>query len=228
MTQMVIGGGEVGTAIHHVLLDGFEVRLRDVYSTDHDPADVLHIALPWSDSFERVVAGYVEFYKAKLVVVHSTVPVGTCRRMGAVHSPVTGRHPNLEEGVRTFRKFFGGERGEDAANLFRQVGVDVEVVPDQETTEAGKLWATLQHGLLVTIQKEMYEYCRRVGADPQIAYVAMNAAYGEGYRALGEKYVLPVLRDVPGRIGGHCVLANARLTDTPLARVLLELDEAHG
>lgn len=218
MIQVVIGAGEVGRAIGEVL--GCEVR--DIEGTSH-PADVLHICFPWSEGFIEAVEDYRGQYQPSLIVVHSTVPVGTCRRLNAVHSPVTGKHPHLAESIRTFVKLFGGDRAAEAAELF--VGVRTETYPDPETTEAGKLWATLQYGWLIALQKEAYRFCQQVGADPDIAYRRFNEVYNAGYAALDEPYRLPILDNVPGPIGGHCVIPNARLTPTPIADVLCDLDQ---
>ena len=219
MIQVVIGAGEVGRAIADVL--GCEIR--DIDGEPH-PADVLHICYPWSDTFIESVEAYREQYHPSLVIVHSTVPVGTCRKLGAVHSPVTGKHPNLAESVRTFVKFVGGPGANRAAAIFRAAGVKTETVRDSETTEAGKLWATLQYGWLIALQKEAYRFCREVGADPDIAYRRFNEVYSAGYEAMGEPYRLPILRDIPGKIGGHCVIPNTRFTPTRLAEWLAEMD----
>lgn len=222
MRHVVIGAGQVGRAIAEVLGDA---DLRDI--DGHDGlADVLHVCFPWSDAFDAAVLDYQVRYAPGLTIIHSTVPVGTSRRLGAVHSPVTGRHPDLAEGVRTFVKFFGGDQADEAAAIFAARGVRTEVVPDAETTEAGKLWATLQHGWMVALEKEAHRFAKAHGADPDIAYRRFNEVYNEGYAALGEPYRLPILRHMPGPIGGHCVIANARMTPTRIARVLLQLDGA--
>lgn len=222
MTDVVIGAGEVGRAVAEVL--GDDVLLRDVEG-EVVLADVIHVAFPWSPAFEDAVTEYQGLYGPSLTVIHSTVPVGTSRRLGAVHSPVTGRHPDLAPSIRTFVKFFGGPDAEQAADLFRARSVTCETVRDQETTEAGKLLATLQYGWTIALEKEARQFALSVGADPDVAYRRFNEAYNAGYAALGEPYRLPILRHMPGPIGGHCVISNARLTPTRLARVLLELDE---
>lgn len=219
--HVVVGAGEVGTALAEVLRDAHEVRLRDLAPVDVDDVDVLHIAFPYGPAFHSAVRRYQEQYAPDLTVIHSTVPAGTSRQLNAVHSPVTGKHPNLAPSIRTFVKFFGGERADEAAAGFAACGVTVECVPDQETTEAGKLLATLQYGWMVAIQKEAYAFAQRVGADPDIAYRRFNEAYNAGYAAMGEPYHLPILRDMPGPIGGHCVIPNAKLTPSRLARRLL-------
>lgn len=226
MTHLVIGAGEVGRAIAAVLLSRYDVALKDVEPLAVETVGALHICFPYAPGFEDAVRAYQAEYRADLTIIHSTVPVGTSRRLGAVHSPVTGRHPNLEPSVRAFTKFFGGRDAAHAADIFSRCGVPVRVVPDAETTEAGKLWQTLQHGWLVALQKEAYRFCEAAGADPDVAYREMNRAYNAGYAAIGEPWVLPVLRPMPGPIGGHCVIPNARLTPGVVAETLLELDDS--
>lgn len=226
MQHLVIGAGEVGQAIATVLKSKWDVTLRDMTGPE-GIADVMHVCFPWSSAFEGHVRAYIDEYVPKLVIIHSTVPVGTSRRLDAVHSPVTGKHPNLAPSVQTFTKFFGGHRSLEAAQIFAACGVTTRAVPDQETTEAGKLWATLQYGWMIAIQKEAYRYFRSVGADPEVAYREFNRVYNAGYEALGEPFRLPILRDIPGKIGGHCVIPNAALTDSPLATELLDLNETY-
>lgn len=220
--NVVLGAGQVGRAVAEVLGDA---ELRDI-GDPVTPADVIHVCFPYSDQFEAAVLDYQVRYQPSLTIIHSTVPVGTSRRLGAVHSPVTGRHPDLATSVLTFVKFFGGEQAADAAAIFEARGVRTEVVPDPETTEAGKLWATLQHGWLVALEKEAHRFAGAHGADPDIAYRRFNEVYNEGYARLGEPWHLPILRHMPGPIGGHCVIPNARLTPTRIARVLEQLNGA--
>lgn len=219
MSDIVIGAGQVGRAIAEVL----QCPLRDIDGAVV-PTETIHICFPYSDDFDAAVIEYQATYQPSLTVIHSTVPVGTSRRLGAVHSPVTGKHPHLAESVRTFVKFFGGEQARSAAATFAAKGVRTEVVPDPETTEAGKLWATLQYGWMVAIEKEMRRFCEARGADPDIAYRRFNEVYNEGYAALGMSHRLPILDDVPGPIGGHCVIPNARLTPAYLARLLVRMN----
>ena len=221
--MLVIGAGEVGTAIAEVL----DCPVVDVHDRKvADPA-VLHICFPWSDRFVEHVSGYQAMYGPDVTVVHSTVPVGTCRRLGAVHSPVRGRHPHLAESVRTFVKFFGGDRAAEAAKPFVAAGVDVRTVDDPETTEAGKLWELLMFGIAVAQQKEMYRWCVARGADPDVAYRLFTETYNDGYRKLGVGHVQrPVIEPMDGPIGGHCVVENAPLVAHPFADLLTDLNGA--
>ena len=89
MINLVIGMGEVGKAIQQILgCDSINSNFDNL--KDYD---TIHICFPYSDEFIEQVKSYQETYKPSLTIVHSTVPVGTCKKLGAVHSPIRGIHP---------------------------------------------------------------------------------------------------------------------------------------
>lgn len=222
MKHIVIGAGEVGTAVHAVLSRTHETVLRDIDPVD-DTADVLDVCIPWQADFVDQVQRYADHHQADLVVVHSTVPVGTCDANGWVHSPVRGRHPNLADGVATFRKHFGGARSLEAVVDWIDADVPVLAHPRGADTEAGKLWELVQYGLQIRVEKAIHAWCEKHDVDPEIAYRGMAQSYNEGYEQLGEhQFVRPVLDHVPGPIGGHCVVPMARLLDHPLAEFVAD------
>lgn len=220
MSHLVIGAGEVGRALATVL----DAPLRDITPTGPSQADVLHICIPYTPAaFADQVRAYAVSYGADLVVVHSTVPVGTCDPHGWVHSPVRGRHPDLAEGLRVFTKFFGGGRAADAAKAFADAGIDTRTTPLAATTESGKLWELTQFGLQVAVEKAIHAWSTENGVDFDVVYTEMARTYNDGYAALGEdRFLRPVLEHVPGPIGGHCVLAGARLIDHPVGDFVLQ------
>lgn len=218
--QLVIGAGEVGTAIYEVLKQAHEVGIRDVDSyTPPNPVDVIHICFPYTDMFVEQVLSYQDEYDPELVIVHSTVPVGTCDVKGWIHSPVRGRHPHLFEGVMAFRKHFGGHRSLDAATIFELCGVVTVTHTNATETEAGKLWEVVQYGQQILTEKQIHAWCEEQGVDFDVVYRQFAESYNEGYQVLGEDWATrPVLRHMPGPIGGHCVVPGSRLLDHPLAK----------
>lgn len=215
---LVVGNGEVGSAVAAVL--GCEAV--DITSVG-EPVDHLHICFPYSVDFLAEVDRYRDLFTPDLLVIHSTVPVGTSAKLDAIHSPVRGRHPDLEEALRVFVKFFAGPRAEDAATYWPG---PTRIVGQQATTEAGKLWELLHYGLVIAAQKEMAAWCTQVGADPDIAYREFAETYNAGYATLGDhQFKRPVIEPTDGPIGGHCIIANAAHIDHPLARLLEELND---
>jgi len=225
MRQLVIGLGEVGSAIQSILqCDGYDVKSELPPDSQYN---VLHICYPYSEGFVGYTKAYIQEFRPSLVIVHSSVPVGTCDAEGWIHSPVRGVHPNLEKGIRTFVKYFGGKGSYEAAEPFRALGIICTCVIKARSTEALKLWDTTQYGLMIMIQKEIYRYCEAQGLDPEIVYTDANHTYAIGYEALGRPEVArPYLKHMPGPIGGHCVIPNAHLLfPTELAQILIDYNE---
>lgn len=222
MRHLVVGAGEVGTAVAAVLSRAHPTQLRDVEPVDVE-TDVLDVCIPWSEGFVDEVRRYAVLHRARMVVVHSTVPVGVCDRAGWVHSPIRGRHPHLEEGVARFVKHFGGSGAEEASLDWKDCGVPTAVHPRAAETEAGKLWELAQFGLQVRVEKAIHAWCAERGLDPAVVYTSFAHTYNAGYEQLGEHWAIrPVLKHMPGPIGGHCVLPMSGLLDHPIAETVRE------
>jgi hypothetical protein len=229
--HIVVGHrGEVGSALYDLLRlnnpRGEAITGLDIGSPPSVRTSLpihLHITLPWSESFYADVDEYLDLYDPDVVVVHSTVPIGTCNAHGWVHSPIRGRHPDLLDSLRTFRKHFGGAAAADAAAPFTDRGVNTEIHHSARTTEAGKLLELAQYGMQIRIVKEIDRFCRLQRLPFDEVYRRFAMTYNEGYRALGEtRFVRPVLHPVPGPIGGHCVAQNAPLLGDDFVRAMLE------
>lgn len=223
MNQLIIGRGEVGSALQKVL-ECPAWDTSDNRSIESDKPDVLHIAFGWSTEFEKEVMQYVDSLGPNLVIVHSTVPRGTCDPHGWVHSPIRGVHPNLEQGIRTFVKFFGGEQANIASAIFQEKGIKTAVCPKAADTEALKLFDTTYYGWNILFEKVVHAYCEKHGLDFSTVYTYANASYNSGYASLGRYDVArPVLKHYPGPIGGHCVLPNLELLDDEIAILMKDL-----
>lgn len=212
----VIGMGQVGTALTEIL----ECEGRDL-----DPVPIiegvrtLHIAYPWSDTFNTDTRNYQVAYQPELLIVHSTVPVGTCDPQEWVHSPVRGRHDELTASIQTFTKFFGGKNSGYAASNWPTK--KTWSTPQARTTEAGKLWELAQFGLQIRINQAIYEYCLHNDLPAKVVYDYFAATYNNGYRDMGHpEFMRPVLQYVPGEIGGHCVTPGSKLLDHPFTKLI--------
>lgn len=225
--HIVIGAGEVGTAVAAALSRAHDVVLRDVEPIVRH-AEYLHICFPWSDSFLEHVKGYQEEHGAGTVIVYSTVPVGTCDSQGWTHSPVTGKHPHLEESVLTFRRVCAGKDADVAAKIWSLVSDELEVTTLDRAadSEAAKIWELIQYGVQVRVEKAIAAWCDVSGVSYDHVYTQSALNYNLGYTQLGHsEYVRPVLRRMPGPIGGHCVVQNALMIDHELSRMVVEWDD---
>lgn len=228
--HLVIGAGEVGQAIYEVLKGHYKADIRDVEDGLKGPYDVLHIAYPPVLGFVDITKRYIKKYKSELVIVHSTVPVGTTSKIGknAVHSPIRGIHPHLAEGIKTFVKYFAGEKAEEASAYFKKIRVPVKTFKKPETTELAKILDTTYYGWNIIFAKEVARICEEEGLDFDDVYTTPNKDYNEGYMKLGkENVVRPVLKATPGKIGGHCVVPNCDLLDDWLTKVIKERNEQY-
>ena len=107
--SLIIGAGEVGKSLAAVLDPYYPIVLVDKKPVRiKEPVEIMHVCFGYSDTFVQNVNEYQERYKPKYTVIHSTVPVGTSLQCDAVHSPIIGRHPYLEESIKMFTKFLGG------------------------------------------------------------------------------------------------------------------------
>lgn len=223
MKQIIIGLGEVGQALHKIFPDAEAYDWQQAPVKVDEPYGVMHICFPYSEHFHKEVEQYQAYYQPDITVIHSSVPIGTSDELGAVHSPVRGVHPNLEQGIRTFVKYFGGARAEDAAIWFHRLGIECIITKSARTTEALKLWDTTQYGVMIMLEKEIFKFCEQQGLDFDLIYRHANRTYNDGYTKLGMSSVVrPQLVHKEGKIGGHCVIENAHLLDTPTAKRIIE------
>lgn len=221
MEHLIIGAGEIGKALQGI----FNCDIRDIKSDLQGEYDIIHIAYPYFDGFIKSVLDYQKQYNAKYVVVHSTVPVGTCEVAGFHHSPVTGVHPHLKNSILTFTKFVSGENAEFIAKEFRNYGIPAKSIYKQGNTEAGKLFGLLIYGINVLLEKEIYQYCLDNNLNYEIVYKDFVKMYNEGYLKMGMDWAkMYELTHKEGGIGGHCVIQNAPTLKTDFSEILARLN----
>lgn len=238
---LIIGTGEIGTSLARVLDSVYYVDTFDIKNTNNAATPkldvhykVIHICFPYSDKFISSVQDYMAKFTPNLVIVHSTVPVGTTRKLGktAVHSPVNGRHPWLEQSIKTFVKFLGGSdvyHTFEAVNHLNKAGIVTHVLVNSEATELAKILCTTQLGVHVVVMKEIAKLCDEYQVPFHEVYTEWNNAYNQGYSKLGEvRFFRPILFPIDGGIGGHCVVPNCDLLPTFLTDLVKKKNKEYG
>lgn len=221
--HLIIGAGQIGRSLYNVLRPYYEVFLRDKDDNFEGHFDILHICYPPSRNFTRITKKYIHQYKPNLIIIHATVPVGTTRKISplAVHSPIRGVHPRLEAGIKTFVKYFGGEKAKQTAKIFSSIGVKTRIFKKPETAELLKILDTTYYGWNIVFCKEVKKICEKLKLDFDEVYTIANLDYNNGYSKLRKSNVIrPILKQIPGKIGGHCVIPNCDLLDNWLTNTI--------
>ena len=247
----ILGTGEVGTAIKKVAEKKHTVFTanRKSNTIKGKKIEVLHVCIPYNRSFVKIVTDAVKEYKPVLVIIESTVAPGTtdtiAQKIGigtalasktlVCHSPIRGIHPNLYEGVMTFVKYIGptsAEAGKKARQYYKGLGLKTKVFDNALTTEIAKLMDTTYYGWNIVFQKEMAKICAKNKISLDQAYAQWNDSYNSGYTKLGMPYVVrPVLKNMNGKIGGHCVISNCEILRTklpnPISNIILKRNKGY-
>ncbi|MFH1582625.1 MAG: hypothetical protein ABIA08_02610 [bacterium] len=222
----ILGFGEVGQAIAKFYKNP---KIKDLKRDDElKGVEVLHICIPWSNNFVKIVKDEIKKIKPKLTIIHSTVYPGETKRVGGmvVHSPIRGIHPYLYKGIKTFVKYIGTDNkkaGEKAKKHLESFGIKVKVFSPAITTEIGKLLDTSYYGLVIAWHGEMKKICDKEKIDFNKAVTDFNLTYNEGYAKLGKKNVIrPVLIPPEKGITGHCIISNAEIINKYCKSAALE------
>ena len=225
--DIVIGMGEVGSALAEVLGERRDIAThdpnRDIHAPTDAPYDWMHIAFPYSDNFKTFVTSYADTFNPVCVVIHSTVPIGTMRAIckesfEAEHrtyyySPVRGRHPHLARALRDFPKWYAsaipGQADIDIETYFARAGMQTRKAPSFETLEWLKLAETFTYGYNLVMWQEIERQASNLPGNKTTNLTAMKNWLFEKRRAYdGDLGMVPIYDLMPGPIGGHCIVSN--------------------
>ena len=217
----IVGYGEIGSSIAKVYrcLDGFTVKVVDPSHNLNDNikgVEILNICIPFVKDFVSVVKNYITQSNPRYTIIHSTIAPGTTKLIGGkvCHSPMRGLHPNLDSGMKTFLKYIGPE-DEESAHLYKKhlndIGIKAHVCKDSKTTEYAKLLDTTYYGVCIAFHADVAQLCDSENMDFKEVMTLYNQSYNEGYMKLCKDNVFrPVLYPTK-KIGGHCVVPNAKI-----------------
>lgn len=233
LTVGILGVGEVGSSILSLVREKHKALIREIDedSIKDQKLDVLHVCIPYSENFERIVVENMKRNNPDLTIVESTVPIKTIENIFQVvkkpiaHSPVRGFHSTMVEDLRKFIKFIGAPDPKFAAktkSYYRSLGVNAQILSSSRATEMGKLLDTTYYALCIAWHQEMERFCKKYNVDFDEAVTSFNKTYNDGYRVSKPHVVRPVL--TPGIIGGHCLIPNIDLlkksVESPFLKVI--------
>jgi UDP-N-acetyl-D-mannosaminuronate dehydrogenase len=246
-TVLVVGLGEIGLTLFEILKEN---RNFTVYGLDLDEAkmransqydckipnavNTMHVCLPCiiQEDFIDTVVKYANHYKPKLLIVNSTVPPGTTKKIYeqykclVAHSPVRGVHKNSRHMVwelKRWAKYVGGvnTKATNAARRhFERMCLKVKTLKSCAETELAKLFETTYRAWMIACFQEMHRISNYFGAD-----------FDEAVDFLEDTHRLRLDRPImfPGFIGGHCLIPNTELLlnayDSEFLRLILRSNE---
>ena len=244
MNSLVIGMGEIGSALHSVLnkaypgtVGSYDLKEMALHPTQ-SRIDIMHICIPYSDRFEDIVKDYVVRYLPKYIVIHSSVPVGTTKKFGVgyFHSPVRGVHPDMEKGILTYTKYLSYNQGihnaELIAEYFEDAEIDVKVVSNTDTTELMKLLELSRYGTYIAFAKEQEQICKAFELSYDQVVTEYEKSRNDGMVNLNHPELCqPILYPFEHYVGGHCTVEDMELllkqvNDVPLLDAAYRIDRA--
>tara|TARA_R100001510_G_C7653858_1_gene212341 strand:- start:960 stop:1670 length:711 start_codon:yes stop_codon:yes gene_type:complete len=214
----ILGYGEVGKAVCSLYKETPKIKdLAD--DVDLNNLDILHICIPFSDTFEKTIIETLQKNKPKYCIIHSTVAPYTTQNINnktdnvfkVCHSPVRGIHPNLLQGLLTFESYFGCDFNVDQLQKHLvSLGLKIKKV-SSVTSEISKLLDTTYYGLCIAWHGEVKKICDQLDISFEEVSTNYNKSYNEGYKKLGKENVVRPVLYAPEKIGGHCVVPNTEI-----------------
>jgi len=218
---LIIGYGQIGKAIFKLYNPKkYNVYIKDI-KTDNlliDDIHIMDICIPYSNDFVDIVKNYIDYYKPKLTIIHSTVLPGTTKeikRFDISYSPVIGTHPDLFHSIKTFTKFIGAN---DKSSLkftkkhFKDLKIKFKVLKNSKTVETAKILSTLYYGMCISFHNDVDLLCKKNNLPFEQVMTEWNKEYNRGYNLMNKSNVIrPVLKSPKGKIGGHCIIKNAEI-----------------
>lgn len=208
MKTLIIGAGQVGSALYENLKGHYETHIRDVNEYPLEGVRVLQICFPDHDGFHKTTLKYIEQYKPQLTIINSSVSVGTTAKCGddIIYSPVRGRHPKLAEEMKKYAKFVSGHDKDQvslAAGYFMKTGWKVIKSDCPDSIEFMKLISNVHMGLEIAWRQEVQRMLEHFGISER-DYDRWEDSYRDGYFECQDLNLIRP-RMNPNKIGGHCV-----------------------
>lgn len=222
MQDIVIGLGETGEPLFKLLKHAYPETIGyDLGKVKPIKwkSRIMNICIPYSPKFMGIVEAYQHCCKPDLTIIHSTVPIGTTVKFAdAVHSPILGKHGNMESSLINFVKWIGGDKAQEAANYLKEARLRCKTVETSQETEMLKLVCLAKYGKDIAFAGYVNDLCKKY----EVSYNDV-LEWDINYNS----YVQPTMRrpiiTPPNiRIGGHCVIPNVEILNSQHCNPMLD------
>jgi len=240
MTDIVLGMGEVGETLFHLLEErnidsiGIDVdssKCKNYSKNDHiKNPEYLHVCLPGELlEFIDITLNWINKIEGlEVVLVHSTVKPGTTKKIQEkskipiLFSPVRGVHKRFLDDIKKYTKFISS----DKENIDPKIKLDLEKrfkkidwMSTTKTAELAKILVdTTYYGWLINYAQITKMICEKEGID----FDEMWKFADEIHENLGNRPKM-----YPGIIGGHCVIPNLNLIEYENMEIIKKINEMY-
>lgn len=234
MKNGILGFGEIGKALFSLYKEKkIDVIIKDINDNFYfNDINVLNVCIPYNNKFINIINNEIKRSNPKLTIIHSTVPIGTTKKIKIplncyiVNSPIVGSHPLLKKSLKTFIKFIGSNDKKAiklAKKHYKLLGIKHKSFNTFETTETAKLLCTSYYGLCIAWHDYINDVCKTNNIDLSIIK-KWNKNYNDGYNKLNlSMFTRPILNPPKNKkIGGHCIIPNAKLLNKFLPNQMIK------
>jgi UDP-2-acetamido-3-amino-2,3-dideoxy-glucuronate N-acetyltransferase len=236
----IIGLGEVGAGLFAILKNHYDVQWFEKGSDPNYHCEIMHICIPWSETFVSTVKQYANIQQPTYIVNHSSVPVGTTEELYNLikvlcfHSPIRGQHPDMTGGILNYVKYVGSDtldavENEQVLSYFEKAGIKTKLIHGTRNTELAKLLELCRYGTYIAFAKEQEKICKHFGLDYDIVVKQYEESRSEGLVRINRSDLIqPLLYPFKDYVGGHCTVEDMEILlgqiDTPILRKAYEID----
>jgi UDP-N-acetyl-D-mannosaminuronate dehydrogenase len=225
--DIVAGLGEIGMPILKILsknenVIGFDKNVKLMNKTKFKKLELLetsflHIAIPVSENFHKIVKNLVKRFDPECVIIHSTIGPGTTEKIQkileipVIYSATRGVHKRMLYDLKRYTKFYAISKtapkkqwaSKTYSKKMKKCGISTKQMEKPETLELAKILCdTSYYGWLINYA----QLTNMIAIKYNVNYDEMWTFSDEIQKFLGNRPKM-----YPGFIGGHCVIPNLDL-----------------
>jgi len=239
--DVIVGMGEVGSGLSKILLkegkplEGYDIDPKKCFQNSCNRTDhifFLHICIPFKKfpEFRLSILKFVQDYKPKAIVIHSTVAPKTTQKIQSdldipvLYSPVRGVHSRMIDDMKRYTKYYSLDKKFPRINVEKafeiqmsKAGIKTKKMSNSVTLELAKILTdTSYYGWLIAYAQKTKMIADNYGVD----FDEMWSFSDEIQKFLNNRPKM-----FAGMIGGHCILPNLDLIDDDTLLLIKEINK---
>ena len=242
--DVVVGLGEIGMPILKLLsksvnVVGYDKNIKLMNRKKFEKFQsietcFIHICIPFNKDFLDNVKTFFKKFKPQGIVIHSTIPPSTTKKLQSalsipiIYSPTRGVHKRMLTDLKRYTKFFSIYDSSSRFDWtkkqfvyrFKNAGVKTKRMSNPLTLELAKILVdTSYYGWLITYS----QLSNMIAIKNKVNYDEMWTFADEIHKILGNRPKM-----FPGYIGGHCVIPNLDLISDKTLNLIKEINSDYA